>query len=121
MASSFYDVNYDVITTIYSFATGHSVSMVSMTKLSCDYRQTSGRRQLKTLLTIDERGSKIDRNSAFNCHLAPVGQQMAIKNSVSKDYCPTFVDGINVFDCRLPCVRHIISDCKEIVEEIEIL
>ena len=46
---------------------------------------------------------------------------MAIENSVSNDYCPTFVDEINVFDCRLPGVRHTISDCMEIVEEIRML
>ena len=33
---------------------------------------TPGRRQSKTLSTIDERGSKIDRNSVFDCHLSPV-------------------------------------------------
>ena len=46
---------------------------------------TPGRRQSKTLLTIDERGSKIDRNSVFDCHLSPVAS-------------------INDFDCRLPGV-----------------
>ena len=34
---------------------------------------TPGRLQLKTLLKIDERGSKIARNSVFDCHLSPVG------------------------------------------------
>ena len=47
---------------------------------------TSGRRNSKTLLTIDERGSKIARNSVFNCHLSPLRRQMAIENSVSS-YC----------------------------------
>ena len=47
---------------------------------------TSGRRQSKTLSTIDERGSKIDRNSAFDCHLSPVWRQMAIENTVSIDF-----------------------------------
>ena len=42
--------------------------------------------QSKMLLTIDERGSKITRNSVFDWHLSPVGRQMAIKNSVSNDY-----------------------------------
>ena len=32
---------------------------------------TPDRRQSKTLLIIDERGSKIARNSVFNCHLSP--------------------------------------------------
>ena len=46
------------------------------------------------------------RNSAFDCHLSPVGRQMAIANSVSKALFPfifdlyTFVDSNNVFDCR---------------------
>ena len=35
------------------------------------------------LLTIDERGSTIDRNSVSDCHLSPVGRQMAIENSFS--------------------------------------
>ena len=38
------------------------------------------------LLTIDEHGSKIARNSVFNCHLSPVRRQMAIENSVSIDF-----------------------------------
>ena len=47
---------------------------------------TSERRQSKTLLTIDKRGSKIPRNSDFDCHLSPVGRQMAIENSVSNGF-----------------------------------
>ena len=35
---------------------------------------TSGRRQWKTLLTINERGPKIARNSVFDSHLSPVGR-----------------------------------------------
>ena len=46
---------------------------------------TPGRRQSKSLLTIDERGSKIARNSVFDCHLSPV-RQMAIENSFSNDF-----------------------------------
>ena len=66
---------------------------------------TPGRRRLKTLSTIDtERGSKIDRNSVFDCHLSPVGRQMAIENTVSINYCSTFLDSIGVFDCRPPGV-----------------
>ena len=49
-------------------------------------RYTPGRRQSKTLSTIEERGSKIDRNSVFDCHLSPVGRQMAIENTVSIDF-----------------------------------
>ena len=33
----------------------------------------------KSLLTIDERRSKIARNSAFDCHASPVGLQTAIE------------------------------------------
>ena len=40
---------------------------------------TPDMRQSKTLLTIDERGSKIARNSGFDCHLSTVGRQMAIE------------------------------------------
>ena len=57
------------------------------------------RGQSKTLVTIDERGSKITRNSVFNCHLSPVGWQMAIKNSVSNDFWSMFIHSINVFEC----------------------
>ena len=54
------------------------------------------------LLTINERGSKIARNSVFDCYLSPVGRVMANKNSVS-NYFPgsTFVDSIDVFNCGL--------------------
>ena len=55
--------------------------------------------QSKTLSTIDERGSKIERNSVFDCHLSPVWRQMTIKNSVSYDF---YLDIMGVFDCRLP-------------------
>ena len=34
---------------------------------------TPDRRQSKMLLKIDERGSKIARNSVFDCHLSPMG------------------------------------------------
>ena len=63
-----------------------------------------GRQQSKTLLTIHKRGSKMARNNVFNCHLSPVGRQMAIENSVSNDFRSMFVDSIDVFDCRLPGV-----------------
>ena len=59
---------------------------------------TPGRRQSKILLAIDERGSKISRNSVFDC-------QMAIENYVSIDFLSTFVDRIDVFDCHLPGVN----------------
>ena len=47
---------------------------------------TPDRRQSKTLLTINERGSQIARNSVFTCHLSPVRQHMAIKDSVYNDF-----------------------------------
>ena len=40
---------------------------------------TPGSRQSKTLYTLDECGLKIARNSVFDCHLSPVGRQMASK------------------------------------------
>ena len=72
--------------------------------ISCFNVSTPGRRQSKMLLTMDERGSKIDRNSVFDCHLSPVGRQMAIKNSVSNNLLSAFVGSINIFHCRLPGV-----------------
>ena len=68
---------------------------------------TLGRRHSKMLLTIDEPGSKIARNSVFDCHLSPNWRQMAIENSVSNDFLSPFVDCINVFDCRLPGVGYL--------------
>ena len=65
---------------------------------------TSDMRQLKTLIRIDKRGSKIARNSVFDCHLSPIGRQMAIENSVSNAFLSTVVGSIYVFDCRLPDV-----------------
>ena len=39
---------------------------------------TPDMRQSKTLVAMDERGSKIARNSVFDWHLTPVGRQMPI-------------------------------------------
>ena len=72
---------------------------------------TSGRRQSKTHLSIDERGSKISIYIDFDCHLSPVRRQMAIENSVYNDCRSIFVAGINVFDCRLPGVVQVESFC----------
>ena len=58
---------------------------------------TTGRPQSKTLLTIDERGSKIDINS-FS-----IADKWQLK-TVSNDVWYTFVDSINIFDCGLPGV-----------------
>ena len=55
------------------------------------------------LLTIDISGSKIARNSVFDCHLSPDGRQTAIDNSVSNDFLSDFVYSINVF--QLPPSR----------------
>ena len=44
---------------------------------------TPDRWQLKMLLPVNKCRSKIIRNSVFDCHLSPVGRQMAIKKSVS--------------------------------------
>ena len=44
---------------------------------------------------------QIVRNSVFDCHLSPVGRQ----NSVSNNFLFTFVDSINVSDCRLKGVE----------------
>ena len=60
------------------------------------------------LLTIGKRGSKFVKNSVFDCHLSPVGRQMAIENSVSNNFLSTFVDCIDVLDCCLPVVVNII-------------
>ena len=54
------------------------------------------------LLTIEtDTGSKIPRNSVFDCHLSPVKQQMEIENSVSNDFLSSFVDSFYVFDSCL--------------------
>ena len=61
---------------------------------------TPDRRQSKPFLTVSERRSKIARNSVFDCHLSPVGRQMAIKNSVSNFF--IYVRrSINVYDCLI--------------------
>ena len=38
------------------------------------------------LLSINERESKTARNCVFDCHFSRVGRQMAIVNSVFKDF-----------------------------------
>ena len=48
----------------------------------------------KLLLTIDEGGPDIARNSVFDL-------QMAIENPVLNYFLSTFVDSINVFECCL--------------------
>ena len=75
---------------------------------------TPGRRQSKTLLTIDEHGSKIAGNSVFDCYLSSIRRQMAIENCFVR-FLANFVDSIDVFDCRLPgveLVRHLSGYCS---------
>ena len=50
---------------------------------------------------MDECGSEIATTSVFECHLSPVGRLMDIENFVSNFFLSTFVDSIDVFDCRL--------------------
>ena len=66
---------------------------------------TPGRRQSKTLFTIDKRGSKIVRNSVFDCHLSPFGRQMTIENSVSYDFLSMFVNSIEFSIAAYPVWR----------------
>ena len=66
-----------------------------------NFVSTPDMRQSKTFFTIDERGSKIATTSVFDCQLSPVGRLMAIETSVSIYFWSTFVDNIEVFDCRL--------------------
>ena len=47
------------------------------------FSSTPDRWLSKTFLTIDDRGSKIDRNSVFDCRLSLIERLMAIENSVS--------------------------------------
>ena len=69
---------------------------------------TLDRWQSKMLLKVDERGSKIARNSVFGCHLSPRGRQMATENSVSNDIFFTFIDSIIIFDRHLSGVKILI-------------
>ena len=51
---------------------------------------TPDRWQLKKLLSVDERGSKITRNGAFDCHLSPTGDKWQSKTLF-----------LTIFDLRL--------------------
>ena len=68
---------------------------------------------MKTLSTIDERESKIDRNSVFDCHLSPVWQQMTMENNVSIDFLSTFLDSIGLSAFRLPGVYMMLIKSNE--------
>ena len=46
----------------------------------------TGLTAIENVNTIDERGSKIVRNSVFDCHLSPDWRQMAIENIISSDF-----------------------------------
>ena len=57
---------------------------------------------METRLSIDERGSRIARNSVFDCH---AGDKRQSKTPFLTMFLSTFVDSINVLDCRLSGVR----------------
>ena len=81
----------NVLENIYHCQDTFSVSYVTNAKyinisINQNHFNTPGRRQSKTLLTIDEPGSKLARNSVFDCNLSPVGRQVAVENSVSNDF-----------------------------------
>ena len=78
-------------------------------------KSTQDRGQSKTLLTVNEHGSKIARNSVFNCHLLPVRRQMAFKNNVSNNFLSTFVDSNTIFDCHLSGVKSVIHYFTELL------
>ena len=46
----------------------------------------NGEAAIESANTIDERRSKIVRNRVLECHLSPIGRQMAIKNTASSDF-----------------------------------
>ena len=60
--------------------------------------------RLRRGITIEERGSKIARNSVFDCQLLPVRRQMTIEISVSNNFLSTFIYSINGFNCHLSIV-----------------
>ena len=70
-----------------------------------NFASTPDIRQSKTILTIEGRGSEIATTRVFDCQLSPVGRLKAIKNYVSNYFLSTFVDNIDVFDCRISCVN----------------
>ena len=76
------------------FRTGGSLSTASVTAQGMLHVCTESsepllapdRRQSKTLSTIDERGSKINRISFFDCHLSLVWRQMTFEITDSIDF-----------------------------------
>ena len=51
---------------------------------------------------------KITRNRVFDCNLSPDWRQMAIKNTVSRDFDPCSPTVKSVFDCSLSGVKLLI-------------
>ena len=51
---------------------------------------------------FNNRRSKIDRNSVFDCNLSPAGRQMAIKNTVSIDILSMFLDRLEFLIATYP-------------------
>ena len=71
-------------------------------KLKESHIITSGRRQSKTLLTIDEHGPK-SLETAFKVAICrQYGDKWQSQTLFLTFFLSTFVDGIIVFDCRLP-------------------
>ena len=73
--------------------------------------------RIKDYNTIEERRSKINRNSVFDCQcfrlpLSPHWRQMAIENTVSIDFDPRSSIVEYVFDCRLPGVEGVMPVWK---------
>ena len=75
---------------------------------------TQGRRQSKTLLTIDKRESKIDRNRVFGCHLSPTGDKWQLKTLFLEIFDPLSSIAKSVLDCRIPGVIMPIDILREI-------
>ena len=69
---------------------------------SLSWGRGGGRRQSQTLIL----STHADKNSysVFDCHLSPVGRQMAIKNSVSNKFDLHSCIVKSAFDCILPGV-----------------
>ena len=61
--------------------------------------------QSKTLLTIGKCASEIATTRVIDCQLSPGWRLMAMENSVSNYFWYTFVDNIDIFDCRLSGVN----------------
>ena len=69
-------------------------------RLTCMYN-TLDKQQSKRLLTINERRSKMARNSVFDCHLLPLGNRWQSKTLFLMILFSKFLESIHFFDCRL--------------------